>query len=339
MTAEELERLLAERELTLADRALPVILGPARRGTLWQADRLSSTWQGVWLASGEPCRIRCLHPRWATEPALRRLFDQATAGLPFDHEGPGLRIRKAPGVPLRELLPAEDPPDDRLLLRLAVAGLAALARAEAQGRPGLLPWPALLHLGPEGVEVIDMGAPLPSDPPGAALRGLAALARDLDPEGRCPTTELFDGLAEAPTLRAEEAAHQLRQALARRLLAERHRLVLDARGQQGRDRASRLLRCLRRLEAFPPPLPSPGPADRSPVLWRARLSPETEPVRIWSRAEGLDPLAGRALLRSWRAAGAPAEQAPPMRWLQAALVLRRARLLLEHGLRAPTARR
>lgn len=344
------ELLLDLRELEQAIAALPMQVDQARRGRLLAWDRISSTWEAWELHTGRRRMQRLLHPVWRGDPVVLRLFEQAIADAPGRRPDAFTLCQDAPGLPLAELLPVEDPPSTRFLAALFAAGLGALIRLEDQGRSHGGPFPVCFLIQTSGPVLHHLGQRVPALPPGEDLRQLSALVAAFDPLG----TEPLAGLARSWTLDPPSSARDAQRLfiahLAQSLASSRHSLFLAARGAGRRVRASALLRAARALSSTPPPLLSRTVLARLPQGGTVEIESDGRAVRaglgtaeelglVWRLERGLDAPAARTILRAWatRGAGGPAEAL--MRWLAAAASLRRARLLLEHQCQAPTARR
>ncbi len=344
------ERLLELRELEQAIAALPTQAGLARRGRLLAWDRISTTWEAWELHSGRRRMQRHLHPAWRGDPVVLRLFEQAIAEAPGERPDPYTLCQEAPGLPLAELLPVEDPPSTRALAALFAAGLGALVALEARGRSHGGPVPVCFLIQTSGPVLHHLGQRVPAPAPGEDLRQLSALVAAFDPQGHEPLAGLARSWIQDPPASALDAQRLFISQLAQTLAAARHGLFLAARGAGRRARASALLRAARALSATPPPplarsvlaqLPEGGTleieSDGHTV--RAGLGSAEELGLVWRGDRGLDAPAARTLLRAWATGGSLGAADPLMRWLAAAASLRRARLLLEHQSQGPTARR
>lgn len=346
----QVELLLELRELEQAIGALPSDPEGLRRGQLLAWDRISTTWEAWDTQTGRRQLQRLLHPVWRADPVVLRVFERATRHAPGRRPDPFTLSLDAPGLPLSELLPVEDPLSARALTALLGGCLATLARLEAHGQAHGGPFTVAVHLQSDGPILHFLGTRVPAPAPREDLRELARLITLLDPLGLDP----LDGLARAwvqdPPDNARDASGLFVARLAQELASARHGLVLAARGASRRARANALLRATRGLGRLPPPpLPRTVLAHRPDggtvelesdgLALRAGLGSGEDLGIVWRADRGLDAPAARALLRAWSTAGAPGTAEPLMRWLAAAASLRRARLLLEHQARGPTARR
>jgi hypothetical protein len=326
--------VLRLRELELSFRDLPVLMDGARRTRLLSTDPLATTWEGWDLQTGQRVVMRCLRPRWARDPVMRRrmarvaeLPPSGSIVLPTwrpDGDWPHTRAT-IPGTPLAERLPAEDPADPQFLARVLAGTLAAMRDIHAHGRGLGGNLAECILVGEDRVRLLWMD-PFGSTPaPQTELAALGKLIGALDPEGRVSLTSLATDWVEHPPADAEGALFLFRRALAAHLLSGRHGLSIAARHTGRRHRAARLARLVRRLGgALPPPVSTvclqvradgAGPKD-SPggvhmiatsdgITVRGgptvRLEPEalTGLPRIYHPDHGLDAAAGRQLLRAW----------------------------------------
>ena len=356
--------LLALRDLEQACAGLPPVIDGARRGRLLAADPLATTWEAWRLDDGARLLLRCLHPRWLSDPVLRRRFGAASArgaAVQARLDGAWPHLRSAcPGAPVLDRLPIEDPPSTLVLARLLGAGLEGLAALHGRGRVHGGPLAAFLVDGPGGARLHWMDGLAPGRGPGDDLRGLAAVIAALDPEATDPVGQLAGSWLAAPPPLATDGLRLLREALAGDLLAHRHHLAMVGRRLDRRDRATRLAELARGLDRALPPPRATACLHASPdgllVLVHsdghavhggtAALPGTSELPRVWNPREGLDAQAARVLQRAWatRDAGDPAARARAqqalggtdadaarlVRWLSAKAALRRGRLLLEH---------
>ena len=355
------------RELEAASEGVPVELGGVRRGSVWQADRISVTFEG-W-ADGERVVLRALRRGLERDPVWRRRLERGASQLPgpevlaptafVPEPWPHLRIPLR-GPSLADLLPAEDHPDTRVLARFLAGGLAGLERLHGLGLVHGGVRPDHLILGEEGVRLAWLDPLIDaSREPAQDLADLGAAVARLDPEGVDPVGDLARAMADEAPPNAAFASALLLRTLGAELAERRHRLALRGRMLRRAAEEARLLRAVRRLaDSIPPPR---GTfclrAGHDAVLVvadcdgeRVRGGPVAGlPARflptVWSRQSGLEPTGTRALLRAWatRQRGDEdrrAEQAAELghddeqaqglcRWLSAQSRLRAVRMLLE----------
>jgi len=368
--AEDDEALLAWRALEQAVVGLPGVIDGARRGRLLDADDLATTWEAWRLRDGARLMLRCLHPQWRADAVMRRRLSLAVARcaavaaapvqLHLDGDWPHLRVL-APGAPLVDRLPVEDPPETATLGRLLGAGLVCLERLHAAGRVHGGPVGPLLVDGPGGARLHWLDPLAPGRSPDQDLQALGAAVAVLDPEGDDAVGHLARAWITDPPPSAADGLRLLRRTLAGELLASRHHLALSSRRVGRRDRATRLARAARALLRATTPPPGLGclradardgtilvSSDGCRVHGGAGAAlPDLSPV--FSPERGLDAQAARTLLRAW-ATRRPADEAERqriqaelggcdtqaealVRWLRAVASLRRARLVLEHQAR------
>ncbi|MDP6935452.1 MAG: hypothetical protein QGG40_21200 [Myxococcota bacterium] len=217
-------------------------------------------------------------------------------------------------------LPAEDPADPVFLARLLLGALQGLGALHQEGR---------VHGGPLAVHLVEPvqrsgGAAgccrlLWLDSFGVTRRPaddmaeLGRLVRDLTPGEAGPLAQLVTTWDQNPPASAEDAMALVRQALAARLLDERHRLARLSRSTLRRRQIMRLYRLVEELQQVVPP-----PAGR--VCLRAGIDgvlvlAESDGARvgggispdpatrfvptIYGPDRGLDAQRGRQLLRAW----------------------------------------
>lgn len=362
------DRLLFElRSLERAADGLPTTIDGARRATLVSIDAISATFE-AFDPDGHRLLLRCARPEWARDPVMLRRLARAArdnpAGLPAvtwlpDGDWPHLRL-SAPAPRVVDRLPAEGAPDPHWMARLvggvlqalqplhsaglrAGDDLAAMVTEPVDGGPGGLCW----------LDPFDPGADA-----GADLAALGRLAAALDPSGADPIAELGRAWAEAPPPSAAVGLRLVQRVLADTLMHQRHSLALLRRHQTKATRVARLARLVRALEqSLPPPVVRGclragedgllALIDGDGEHIRGGTAADPDPRRlplVWTRPTGVEVQRARWLLRAWatRTTGDPIlrdeaqralggddnRTALLMRWLQAALRLRSARLLL-----------
>ena len=359
--------LWVEAERAAAEDGLAPTLGGARRRRLLTWDALSTTWSGWDLQTGAEVWVQVLRPRWRRHPAMVRRFlavraPEAVRGFRVV-DGTELPVRRLdrPGTTVAHLAPHADEEPVSLPLRAAVFahgldGLAALhAEQRGLGAP-VAEWLTVSESGARLVDRVPFHAPFSPD---ADLRSLAQAVVDLAPEAVDPIATLARTWCERPPPGATDGAHLVERAMATHLAWLRHQLVRTRRSVTRGDRLGRLSRLLRRLdEAQQPPvgvacLAAPSP-DQHVRVWSDGQTVRGGPVVVgtdgalpvvWSRSGGLDPVAGRLLVRAWSASrGSQRERATEVhrrlgdaavapelfvRWLKSARRLRSARLLLD----------
>lgn len=374
-------RMMALRELELACGGLPPVVDGVRRERLLAVDPLATTWEGWEIEGGGRTMLRCLHPRWLDDPVMRRrLAAPLPTGLPdalavptrahLDGDWPHLWLA-APGLPIVDRLPVEDPPDRIELARLLGTGLTALDALHRAGRNHGGPMATHLFSGPDGVQLAWLdrfGAA--DDGPAHDLRRLGRLIAALDPHGADPVAGLAWSWTEDPPPSAADGLVLLRRTLAGDLLAARHQLALAGRRVGRQDRAGRLSQLARRLQTSvaPPALPagraclkatitgslflveSDGRVVRGGAVPALAGDPAVADLpALFHPRFGLDAQVARTLLRAWasRARGDEVQRARVqdqlgsrdahaqalVRWLRAMAALRRSRMMLEHQAR------
>jgi hypothetical protein len=329
--------------------------GPYRRGALIGLDAISATFEATDLESGAPLRLRALQPRFAHESALRRRFFAPTApGLPAPRALAEARLWPTPGWPVVALDPHEDGVDTVLLARIAAGGLRGLERLQAAGRGLGGGLGERLFVDGEAVVLLDLDPfEAPLDPP-ADLAALGGLLAGLDPNGDDPIAIFGATLAASPPPSAAIAAGLLQATLGREAVHAHHRLAFAARRGAHQRRHLALLAAVEGLRCPPPHLTAALRGGREAVWVRSDAAGVYGGVaaspdglsRVWTPAQGLDPVAARVLSRAWatRAAGdeaarraanedpeADTQIATLLRWLAATARLRAARLLLLKG--------
>ena len=362
------DRLLLElRSLERAADGLPVAIDGARRSTLVTIDAISATYE-AFDPDGHRLLLRCARPEWARDPVmLRRLARgarDAPAGLPAvawlpDGDWPHLRLQ-APAPRVVDRLPAEGAPDPHWMARLvggvlqglqllhgaglrAGDDLAAMVTEPVDGGLSALCW----------LDAFDPGAD-----PRADLAALGRLAAALDPSGTDPIAELGRAWADSPPPSAAVGLRLVQRVLADTLMQQRHSLALVRRHQTKATRVARLARLVRALEqSLPPPVARAclragddgllALIDCDGEHIRGGTAADPDPRRlplVWTRPTGVEVQRARWLLRAWatRTTGDPimrdeaqrelggddSRTALLLRWLQATLRLRSARLLL-----------
>jgi hypothetical protein len=358
--------LLGQVERALAGEGLEATIGPYRRRKLLAYDALSTTWSAWNVQTGKAAWVQVLRPRWWQRPSMVRRFSDVTSPAPLRGftwltgcDVP-VRVLEEPGIPLRELVPVPGEDPVSLPLRAAVfahglQGLAALHGAERSVGGDIRDW---LTVGAAGPRIVDRWPFASECTPEADIRDLARSIVDLAPASSDPIVTLARTWCERPPPSASDGTHLVARAMASHLAWLRHQLVRSRRHHTRGGRIGRLSRLVRRLEAVG--LPPVGTAclavrsDELPLMvWsdgeelRGGPASAPDPAQlpvVWSRAQGLDPVASRLLLRGWSAAretpeaseaidrgsgatgGIPAEMVA--RWLKACRRLRSARLLL-----------
>lgn len=326
--------------LASADRGLPRIVAGIRRERLVRWDADSTTWLGVDVASGAPALVRVLRPE-LDEPALRRAIARdarALAGVVdgLRVEGPALAA-PAPGLPLEA-----DPGPALPTLGAVLVALAPWERA-GLGLPALSP-EELRHDGPRAWVVCLSPVHAPDAGP-----LLARLAARLHASDETPAARLLAGFQALPPRTVREATELLLRALGEDLTVRRVALAERWRRSHRALRLQRLRAAVARLRAAAPPPSGRGAvgvdlegritvvdSDGDAVLW----GPIDDLAPIWTRAEGLDPVSARRMLRARAAAppnprldaavgGDPEATEAIGRWTAAALRLRTLRLLMD----------
>jgi hypothetical protein len=356
-----------------ADQGLPRVVGGLRRERLLGHDSYSSTWLGWWEQDGQRGAVRCLRSPWTRDPVLLRRLERgvrATTGVrglaPMQlrphGEHPHVAYR-LDGVPLADLLPAEDTPDLQPMIRWLGTGLETLQALQERGLALLHLTPRQILLGPQRAQLLHMD---PLDRDASALCDVSQLVACLlllDPEGSHPLSPLVEPWVTVAPGTAQEASELLRRALADHLLAARHRVAMRGRSTDRGARAADLYAAARALQAaLPPPagrcvlraghdrVLSLVESDGSTVRGGAAAGvPPFGMLPLYTPRKGLDAPSTRALLRAWakrddgdeelrtaaqqRWEGSDEAGEALVRWLGAASRLRRAQLVLAHRLR------
>lgn len=321
-------RLLALRELEIAEAELPPVIDGARRVRLLCADALATTWEAWDLWRGGRLLLRCIRPGWRRDAVMLRRMARALDAPDPPHWSPDgawphLRVH-APGPLLIDRLPVEDAPDTRFLARALGAGLLGLAKLHAAGRVHGGPMAAHLAEGPAGMELLWVDAFAPEGGAEGDLRKLGAAVAALDPDGADPIAQLAADWAESPPPSAADGARLLARQLATTLLGARHRVETRARRRHRQDGLARLAELASALAEFAPPkgrfclradgngvlvlVESDGSELRGGAA--AELDARFLPV-LWRQGGDLDVQASRAVQRAWarRGDGDPARRA------------------------------
>lgn len=362
--------LLAARALEAAETNLPTELSGVRRGSVWEQDAISVTFDG-WRRD-QRVLVRALRPALRQDPVwLRRLQRSARAPLPAPlphlllHPGPWPFLElPLEGPSLSQLLPAEDHPDTRMIAAALEAGLAGLEALHHEGLVHGHVSPRHLIRRGDGFQLLWLD-PVLARPgsPQDDLRDLGAAVSWLDPKEIDPVGDLARAMISDPPPSVDMARALLARTLSEALAERRHEITLRARDQARRDREQRLLESVARLgSALPPPEGSfclRAGRDKVLVVAESRGGvikggpvagvPARFMPRVWSAEQGLDPVASRALLRAWasrktgdeqrraqvqQSLGSQDQQARDLcRWLSCQARLRAVRMLLELGQR------
>jgi len=349
------------RELELAHLALPPTIDGIRRVRLMKADQISTTWEGWDVIGGERAFMRCLRPRWKTDPVmLRRMSQGASTTCSWHPSGdwPHLRV-VTNGAPLIDRFPVEDIPSTTLLARLLGQGLYELDQLHSKGFVHGGPLAAFLIESQRGLTLAHMDAFNPVGSTSDDIKQLAATIMALDPLNADPVAQLAEEWTMSPPPTAADGLQLLNRCLSGTLLAERHRLSVAGRTASRLDRTSRLARAVRKLHtlAAPPAGKFCLKAGTDGVLViaesdgdvvRGGAATDASEGRflplIYSPTQGLDAQCARFLLRSWalRSSGDEAHRVSInneleaddtaadqlVRWMSAMARLRAARLLL-----------
>ena len=353
--------MLAMRDMELAHLSLPPVIDGVRRTRMLTADAIATTWEGWSLTGGERVFLRCLRPRWATDPVmLRRMGKQTDTHISWHPDGDWPHIRAvAKGALLLDRFPIEDIPSTERLARIMGYGLQELARLHEQGRHHGGPLAPFLVEHNDRVRLIWMD---PFDCQATArddLRALAQTVLSLDPTHNDPVAQLAEEWVESPPLTAEDGVRLLIRCLSSDLLAQRHQLSIAGRSANRLSRTARLSRAVRKLGTVtaPPPGKVCLKAGSDGVLVIAESNGKEIrggavadvhedrflPI-IFTQKQGLDAQSARFLLRSWAlreqgdeaaresvqtSIGATDKQAEQLvRWLSSMARLRAAKLLL-----------
>ena len=357
-------RLFALRELELAHQALPPAIDGVRRVRLLATDAISTTWEGWNLDGGERVFLRCLRPRWKTDPVMtRRMSRDATGDVSWHPDGDWPHLRAvAHGGLLIDRFPIEDVPSAAQLARTLGYGLSALAELHARGEAHPGPLAAFMVERDHRLQIPYLGRFDSGQTPSDNLRDLAETIYALDPVGSSPVAQLAEEWMLDPPPTAADGVRLLTQCLGGALLAERHRLSVAGRSTARMDRSTRLARAIRRLASLttPPPGKFCLKAGQDGVLVIAESDGEVVrggaatdvsegrflPI-IYTQSQGLDAQSARFLMRSWamRASGDVEVQAAHnadlgtteeaasqlVRWLSAMARVRSASLILRAG--------
>ena len=127
--------LLALRELELAHAALPPVIDGVRRSRMLHCDAISTTWEGWSLNGGQRVFLRCIRPRWKTDPVMLRRMAKGTSDTASWHpaeDWPHLRT-VSHGALLSDRFPVEDVASTERLARLLGEGLKALQLIHEKG--------------------------------------------------------------------------------------------------------------------------------------------------------------------------------------------------------------
>ncbi len=353
--------ILSMRDMELAHLALPPVIDGVRRTRLLSTDAISTTWEGWSLTGGERVFLRCVRPRWATDPVmLRRMGKPIATHLSWHPDGDWPHLRAiAKGALLMDRFPIEDIPSTEKLARLMAYGLQELAQLHQQGRVHGGPLSSFMVEKDERVRVVWMDPFACEATPQDDLKELASTILSLDPTHSDPVAQLAEEWVESPPPTANDGLRLLVRSLSGILLAERHRLSIAERSANRMSRTARLTRAVRKLaKAMPPP---PGryclkagidgvlvlvDCDGTHIRGGAVADIEEDrflPI-IFTPDKGLDAQSARFLLRSWAlrnqgdetqraqiqsALGATDQGAEQLvRWLSSMARLRAAKLLL-----------
>jgi len=365
--------LLLLRDRETCGEGLPAVVGEVRRAALMDADAISTTWRGWNVRTGAPEAVRCPKPAVLRDPVWGRRLERGAAlaaripglaPLAWRPHGEWPHVHASlPGVPLDDLLPAEDPPDAVQLVRWSLLALDHLGALHERGLVHGSLGARHLLVAPSDL-VLAWFDPVTEAPgtPAGDLAGLARALAALDPESAHPLVQAVAPWIEAPPASVPDALGLVRAALSETLLAERHRLAARARRGARDGRTARLHRAATYLaRALPPPVGRcclSAASDGSLVVVEsdgrvvrggaaAGVPPRGLPV-VHAPDRGLDAPLARRLLRAWarRDEGDPALRARAQaawggddatgealaRWLSARSRLRRAVLLLDHRL-------
>ena len=356
--------LLALRELELAHAALPPVIDGVRRSRLLQTDPISTTWEGWHLTGGQRVFLRCIRPRWRTDPVmLRRMAKGANPECSWhpSEEWPHLRVVQHGGL-LADRFPVEDMASTERLARILGEGLAALNDLHASGAVHAGPLERFLVETSSGLRLVSMDPFLTTHSAVDDIRQLAAIVVALDPLKDDPVALLAEEWLDAPPPTAQDGIRLLTRCLSGVLLSERHRLTVAARSVHRFDRKTRLARAVRTMaRAVSPPVgrvcvkvgtdgtmivvESDGETIRGGAVADA-AEQRFLPV-IYTPASGLDAQSARFVLRSWamRSKGNETSRALVqaqlgstdatadrlVRWMSAMARLRAARLILQAG--------
>jgi hypothetical protein len=356
--------LLRMRELELAHLALPPIIDGVRRIRLLNTDPISTTWEGWSVSGGERVFLRCLRPRWHTDPVMIRRMSKGTttaASWHPDGDWPHTRV-VCDGALLADRFPVEDMASTSRLARLMGEGLGALAEVHHEGRVHGGPLAAFLVESKTGLKLVHLDAFDNTATVADDLKQLAQTILALDPSRADPVACLAEEWIAHPPPSAEDGIRLLKRCLSGVLLSERHRLSVAGRSANRMDRTARLARAIRQLaEATAPPVgkvclraSNDGVlviAESDGCTVRGGAAADISEGRflpiIYTPTQGLDAQSARFLLRSWamRSGGDETIRAEHQkhlgssdsgadkltRWLSAMARLRSARLILKAG--------
>ena len=353
-------RALLLRRIERLHSVLDLHLGPVRRQRWLCADACSTTWEGVWVETGQCGRVRVLDPDQQGVLQVPPSTGAVSVG------GGRAAAVPLPGPTLRALCADPELLDERTALRWLTSACIALA----QGAPTSAPLEDLLVLRSDGLQLIDLGAT--DQPPASASDALASLAAHIGALPLSPAEPLGSLLRDwtaAPPPSLPLAHALLVQHLSATLAEGRHRLALTRRNRRSVQRRAALRALLERLwSAWRPPrgryvlsvsadglmtaLCSDGQRLVGGTLEPDRAAAQAGSLPIIFDGQTLDAPRARALLRSWttrdrgnshlQAAltatwGDGADPAPVCRWLAGMARLRAARLLLDAAARRSTA--
>ena len=356
--------LLELRELELAHAALPPIIDGVRRSRMLHCDAISTTWEGWSVSGGQRVFLRCIRPRWKTDPVMLRRMAKGTSEDASWHpaeDWPHLRT-VLHGALLSDRFPVEDVASTERLARLLGEGLNALHTIHEKG---------IVHGGPlapflvetrTGLRLITMDPFDATASPTENIRDLAAIVVSLDPLQDDPIALLAEEWTDSPPPSAKDGLKLLTRCLSGILLAERHRLSVAARSTHRLDRKTRLSRAIRSLSRLVPPPPGRVCVNVSNDGTLVVVDSDGETIRggavadpsegrflplIYSPTQGLDAQSARYLLRSWamrnrgdeehratiqQKLGSDDSRAEQLvRWMSAMTRLRAARLILRAG--------
>ena len=360
--------LLELRELELAHSVLPPVIDGVRRSRLLHADAIATTWEGWSMTGGQRVFMRCIRPRWKTDPVMLRRMGKGADGTDTSWHGEGdwPHVRAvANGTLLTDRFPVEDAPSTTKMARLLGQSLRAMAKLHDGGHTHGGPLRHFLVETSKDVKLVwmdffDSKATIQDD-----LKHLAETIVALDPARRDPVAQLAEEWLETPPPSARDGIHLLERCLGGILLSERHRLSIAGRTANKMDRSFRLASAIRKLaESVPPPTGKvclkaghDGVlviAESDGKIVRGGATADPIDVRflpiIYTPSQGLDAQSARFLLRSWALRSQGDEQGRAstqatleandasaehlVRWMSAMARLRAARMLLEAGQRA-----
>ncbi len=343
--------LLHDRLGAMAATWVPRVVDGVHVGPELTADLLATTRRGWDIETGQPALLRFLRPAWRGDPALHRRF--AAIGDAPAHPlvvPPALRLDGAhphvrwtlPGPLAEDLLWADEidegPPDAVAVARLAAERVRLGQALRSIGAPPRVGRGFVVVQAAAGARVVWLDR---FDAPGTEADEVAALTADvleMDPTGETAAGALVAAWhTPARVLTADDAARALVTTLRDALLDQRHGLVRQHRMSTEGSRAARLRRSVRRLAAALPPPVTHARLPDGLWLWSDGATVRGGPsgtgspaglARVWTRRDGVDPVASRTLLRAARQHGADPDAAPLVRWLAGQARLRRADRLL-----------